>query len=196
MLAKLRNKRGFTLVELMIVVAIIGVLAALAIYGVKKYLSSAKTAEARGAVGRIAKDAANAFNGERLQGTTLTLGNTAAPSSELCPTAAPLPSVANVAFIAGRKWQSAPSDWQDGAGWSCLHFTMDQPQYFQYSYTPSVNTQAGRRTVGTTFSANAGGDLDADGTLSSFSMQGEIKSDSAGVIVVLSPGIAEVNPEE
>ena len=56
-LNKLRNKRGFTLVELMIVVAIIGVLSALAIYGVRKYLTNAKTAEGRMGLGRIAKDA-------------------------------------------------------------------------------------------------------------------------------------------
>ena len=40
------RSRGFTLAELMIVVAIIAILAALAVYGVRRYVLVAKTSEA------------------------------------------------------------------------------------------------------------------------------------------------------
>ena len=52
------SQRGFTLIELMIVVAIVGVLAVLAIYGVRKYIANSKTTEARNSLGQIAKDQA------------------------------------------------------------------------------------------------------------------------------------------
>ena len=58
-----RNTRGFTLVELMIVVVIVCVLAVIGIYGVRKYVFSSKTGEAVQMIGSI-KAAQEAFKDE------------------------------------------------------------------------------------------------------------------------------------
>jgi type IV pilus assembly protein PilA len=58
-------RRGFTLVELMIVVAIVGVLAALAMYGFRKYQLSSKTGEATAMLSGM-RGAQEAFKAENL----------------------------------------------------------------------------------------------------------------------------------
>lgn len=182
-----KMKRGFTLVELMIVVAIIGVLAALAIYGVSRYLTNAKTAEARTAVGRIAKDASAAYSMERMAGAVLAQGGSVQATNQLCVSAAATVP-ANV-IPAGAKYQSNPAEWDDNAGWECLKFSINDPQYFQYNYTSANNN---------TFQAIAVGDLDGDANntpgaaTSQFSLTGNVVN---GVVNV-APAITEVNPEE
>ena len=53
MLRSRKNNSGFTLVELMIVVAIIGILAAVAIPAFSKYIKRSKTAEAAGQLNKM-----------------------------------------------------------------------------------------------------------------------------------------------
>ena len=191
-----RGNQGFTLIELMIVVAIVGVLAVLAVYGVRKYIANAKTAEARNSLGQIGKDSATAFEKETINAAVLTQGTSTAVLRSLCASAgAAVPSTS--AGIQGKKYQSigtSGSDWlvdqSTNAGFFCLKFSMDQPQYYMYNY---VQGGGGSNVVGGNFSAIANGDLNGDGNLSTFSLIGAIGS---GMVLNIAPSINETAPEE
>ena len=182
---------GFTLIELMIVVAIIGILSMLAAYGVRKYIANTKTAEARNSLGRMAGAAVIAYEHENMASPVLPSGTSSALTRTLCKGAsAPVPG--SGASIAGRKYQSSAADWNldaaGNSGFSCLHFTIDEPQYYMYNYTV-----AGSAAVGDSFTATANGDLDGNSVMSTFQISGSINS---SFVVNVAPNMVEVTPEE
>jgi type IV pilus assembly protein PilA len=191
MMSLKRSKEGFTLVELMIVVAIVGVLAVLAVYGVRKYIANAKTAEARNSLGQIGKDAVTAFEGESMSAQNLAEGGSAGVIRQLCQTSNAVPLTPPRAS----KYQSSKADWSPTAdvaagtiGWPCLKFEMTAPQYYSYKYTA-----VGSASDGDTFTGMANGDLNGDGSsFSTFTMLGSIQNGR----LTLAPAIGETSPEE
>ncbi len=147
------SRQGFTLIELMIVVAIIGVLAAVAIPAFLRYVKRSKTAEAVQNIGLIFRGAVSYFEAEHLDrsGTT---------KPRMFPSdVGPSPALSTLS--GGQKMAPNPSYW-DAEEWHALSFSLGDPHYYVYRFASSGTSNA------SIFTASAHGDLDADGTYSTF----------------------------
>jgi prepilin-type N-terminal cleavage/methylation domain-containing protein len=81
-ISKLRNladKRGFTLVELMIVVAIIGILAAIAIPAFIKYIKRSKASEAPGFIKKMQDGGKTYFESDQVDSSGIAAANASEP---------------------------------------------------------------------------------------------------------------------
>jgi hypothetical protein len=148
----------------------LGMVATLAVDGVKKYMTASKSAEARNAVGQIARDYVAWWEKEDGQPR----------SKKKLVSLPPVPR----AVPKGAKYQSKPADWK---AWDRIKFSMDEPQYYQYEVKAAPN--------GESADIIARGDLDGNGKTSLFRLGIRVDR-SSGSSLVIAPSMEETNPDE
>jgi prepilin-type N-terminal cleavage/methylation domain-containing protein len=165
---KARTTRGFTLIELMIVVAIIGILASIAIPTILRYTRKAKTAEAVQALKQIVDGSRIYMVEERVTTAGVVLAKQFPATEALTPAL-----TCCLSSAAGKCVASQPA-FGGSPTWVALKFGLTDAHYYRYEYL-SQGTGVGSR-----FTARALGDLDCDGTLGTFQMTGSYDDASAG----------------
>jgi type IV pilus assembly protein PilA len=151
-----------------------GILIATAVYGMKKYAASAKTAEAKNTITHIARLAAAAYERESMDDPAPPAGASHAAGRRLCGSAVAVPAAVPKAV----KYMPSSADFSTGdahTGWTCLKFSMAEPSYYQYMYEKGAGSgKSGASATG--FEASARGDLDGNGVTSFFARSGDVKN--------------------
>ncbi|MDJ0765783.1 MAG: prepilin-type N-terminal cleavage/methylation domain-containing protein [Myxococcota bacterium] len=158
-------KRGFTLIELMIAVVIIGILASVAIPTFLKFVKRTKTSEAAINLKAIFTGASAYFQMD-FEGTTHLLPASATYTPAAAPTAG--------GYVLGSVIEEfADTSQPNGPTWTALNWRPNRDFYFAYSFSHNCGTEACVEGEGQ-YTAAARADLDGDNTYSSYTQQANV----------------------
>ncbi len=157
------KKGGFTLIELMIVVAIIGILAAIAIPAFINYVKRSKTSEATSNLKTMFTGATAYYERENWTQGVVTSG--AGQAGVHCVVSD------SVSPNSAGDYKSIV-DWSSVASYGEIGFSPADPVYYEYHITvgPSDGVCGNTANNSSVYTFTANGDLDGDNTESTFQM--------------------------
>ena len=184
------NRKGFTLIELMIVVAIIGILAVVAIPGYMAYIANSKTSEAKANLKAIADGALSYFQAEHAsdaEGMTMVTkqypgcGDAKDNHLKSCDGKIVLGNKPGTGAFIGVKHAALTDSDVAKVPWNDLKFKIDKPFYYYYEYKSTTSAKATDKGMpASVFAARASAELSTKGIKSMGDSIFDIKGQSSG----------------